>query len=86
MFYAADIWEGGLHDRVFISLESESPPLDLWWMSEHGIYRSRPSPDGKPLELLKPTLPAVGPLASGVESGLLHPKYNLPAHCFAYVG
>jgi hypothetical protein len=86
MFYAANIEEGGLHDRVFVSLESEIPPLDLWWMSEQGIYRPRTSPDGKPPELLKPQYPMNGSPPKEGDSDLLHPKYNLPSRCFAYVG
>lgn len=86
-FYAADIEGGGLHDRVLVSLKSETPPLDLWWLSEHGIYRPRTAPDGKPLALLKPTpLAGSGGTSEDTPHSLLHPKYDLPSQCFAYVG
>jgi hypothetical protein len=53
MFYAASIEGGGLRDRVFASLESKEPHSDLWWLSEHGVYRPRTGPQGEPLTLLK---------------------------------
>jgi hypothetical protein len=86
-FYAANIEEGGLQDRVLVSLESKTPPLDLWWLSEHGIYRPRIGPDGQPLTLLKPA-PVTQVISAGEDSNapLLHPKYCLPSRCFAYVG
>ena len=31
-FYAANIEQGGINDRVLVSLEQETPPLDLWWV------------------------------------------------------
>jgi len=49
------------------------PPEDLWWLSTRGIYRT-PEIMGEP----QPGL--VG------DDSLLHPKYQLPAGCFAYVG
>ena len=87
-FYAANVQEGGLHDRVLVSLESKTPPLDLWWLSEHGIYRPRSWPDDKPLELLKHAPPDHDhiPDESSSDESLLHPKYHLPPRCFAYVG
>jgi len=87
-FYAANVEEGGLHDRVLVSLESKIPPLDLWWLSEHGIYRQRTGPDGKPLELLKRAPPDQNHKTdeSPSHESLLHPKYHLPSRCFAYVG
>jgi hypothetical protein len=53
MFYAANIERGGLHDRIFVSLESKEPHNDLWWLSEHGVYRPRIGPQDEPLTLLK---------------------------------
>src|SRR5579875_789167 len=41
MLYAAHPRHGGLEDRVFVSLTDVEPPLDLWWLSVHGIYRPR---------------------------------------------
>ena len=87
MFYAANIVEGGLHDRVYVSLESTEPHTDLWWLSEHGVYRPRIGPQGGPLTLLKSaSVTRVARTEEGSNVPLLHPKYCLPAHCFAYVG
>jgi hypothetical protein len=87
-FYAANIEGGGLHDRVFVSLKSETPPLDLWWLTEHGIYRPRTAPDEQPLTLLKPAPSEDNSRSSedALRTSLLHPKYCLPSQCFAYVG
>ncbi|GER84231.1 hypothetical protein KTAU_28670 [Thermogemmatispora aurantia] len=89
MLYAAHPRHGGLEDRVFVSLTDVEPPLDLWWLSVHGIYRPRPallSSAGtvEPLRLLPEAAPALTLEAGAAE--LLHPKYRLPAACFAYVG
>jgi len=86
MFYAANIEKGGLHDRIFVSLESKKPHNDLWWLSEHGVYRPRIGPQEEPLTLLK-TAPVTKAISTPEDStALLHPKYCLPAQCFAYVG
>jgi hypothetical protein len=86
MFYAANIAEGGLHDRVFVSLESEEPHSDLWWLTEDAIHRQRMGRDGQPLVLL-PHAPVTKAIGTQEDStALLHPKYKLPAQCFAYVG
>jgi hypothetical protein len=39
MLYSADITQGGLRDRVFVSLCECEAPLDLWWMAVQGIWR-----------------------------------------------
>lgn len=85
MLYAADIVHGGLQDRVFVSLEAAQPQETLWWLSEHGIYRPRKDSQDAALRLLPETPPDKVPEAEPV-SDLLHPKYKIPAHCFAYVG
>jgi len=85
MLYAADVEHGGIRDRVFVSLESSNPADQLWWLSVHGIYRQRPDVEDAALRLL-PDVPIDAGLSAappGVD--LLHPKYKLPAHCFAYV-
>ena len=41
MLYAVDIVDGGIRDRAFVPLADASPSPDLWWLSVHGIYRSR---------------------------------------------
>lgn len=83
MLYAADIANGGLRDRIFTSLDQINPPLALWWISVHGIYR--------PCLEVPPPLPLVAPRQeeddrAGEHAGeLLHHKYHLPSRCFAYV-
>lgn len=88
MLYSADIQNGGLRDRVFVSLDSVEPPEALWWLSLHGIYRPRVDNEGAALDLLPRSEEAhhAGPAAPAVEEALLHPKYKVPARCFAYVG
>lgn len=82
-FYAADIVDEALKQRIFVDLSDEKPPLDLWWVSVHGIYRPREAAT---------SLQAVAELDQSLEAivgeaadPLLHPKYKLPARCFAYV-
>lgn len=84
MLYAADISHGGLRDRIFVTLDADNPPLDLWWVSVHGIYRPCPLPT----EVLPSTPPAAESQAgqSPTDGELLQPKYHLPSRCFAYVG
>jgi hypothetical protein len=85
MLYARDIIPGGYRDRLFVRLDEAHAPEDLWWLSVDGIYRPREDSAGACLRLL----PTVGDDASASHSmatGLVHPKYKLPATCFAYVG
>ncbi len=88
MLYAANIADGGLRDRVFVSLTTGEPPLALWWLSVQGIWRERQLSDGAELRLLpeEPVEAEVGTDTAGSTESLLHPKYHLPAQCFAYVG
>lgn len=86
MLYAADLAGGDRVDRVFVSLEDAEPREDLWWLTVQGIWRERS--EGSSLRLLPH---AAGPVdavsAFTNESNLvLHPKYKLPACCFAYIG
>lgn len=84
MLYAADVDNGGgLRDRLFVSLDSEEPPLELWWLSVHGVYRECPVPTRRPPAAPGPAEESVPPPVGGE---LLHPKYHLPARCFAYLG
>lgn len=84
MLYAANLKHGGLEDRIFVSLTDPTPPLDLWWISVHGIYRPCSHPRQEQSSLLPPEpVLLCHPSESGEE--LLHPKYHLPATCFAYV-
>lgn len=86
MLYAADVEHGGLRDRIFVSLESTEPPETLWWLSAHGIYRPRRESQDAALHLLPEVAQEQMVEAVPVARILLHPKYNIPAHCFAYVG
>jgi len=86
MLYAADVEHGGLQDRVFVSLEEAEPPECLWWLSLHGIYRSRSEAEDAVLHLL-PEAESEAPTEVAVSADFtLHPKYKVPARCFAYVG
>jgi len=84
MLYAADIQQGGLEDRLFADLTSDDPPAALWWLSVHGIYRECEVVEKGWQAAEEQALVAEGVGASTDE--LLHPKYQLPARCFAYVG
>lgn len=86
MLYAADVAHGGLQDRVFASLESSEPQECLWWLSVHGIYRARDDVEDAQLRLLPEIMEAADVSTEPVQETLLHPKYKIPAHCFAYVG
>ena len=59
--------------RLRTHLADCNPPEDLWWVSTRGIYRTPPS-----------VAPGEAELPTTDE--LLHPKYRLPARCFAFVG
>lgn len=71
---AHDLSGVSLLPRLQVHLSDSIPPDDLWWLSTRGIYR-RPQAalSGKSQQL------------PGDEH-LLHPKYQLPARCFAFVG
>lgn len=86
MLYAADVVHGGLRDRVFAKLDCEDPQESLWWLSLHGIYRERSDNADAALPPLPhvEASPAQPPLQGGLS--ILHPKYQLPASCFAYTG
>jgi hypothetical protein len=62
MLYAANIADGGLRDRVFVSLSEGEPPLALWWLSVQGIRRERECNEGAQLRLLpeEPVEPEAG--------------------------
>ena len=85
MLYAADIENGVHHDRLFVRLDRPDAPLALWWVSVHGIYRAREGTDNRSLTE-EPLAVSEGALAPDGFAELLHPKYKLPARCFAYVG
>jgi hypothetical protein len=83
MLYAADVVHGGIKDRIWVSIESQDAPPALWWLSVHGIYRPRQGPFLSNIpETTQEELPPDGLPAET----LLHPKYKIPARCFAYIG
>jgi hypothetical protein len=86
MLYGRDRIPGGYRDRLFVRLDQPHPPADLWWLSTDGIYRQRDDAGGA----CPPLLPRADDTHSlATDSGppeILHPKYQLPAWCFAYVG
>jgi hypothetical protein len=83
MLYAADIAVGGrMSDRALAALDTNTPPLDLWWVSVHGIYRPCPAVTSDPAW---PTANAADRPQADVE-GLRDHKYHLPSRCFGYVG
>jgi len=86
MLYAGDIEHGGLKDRVFVSLENAEPQETLWWLSVHGIYRPREDARDATLRLLPEIVPEKASDTEPLSDALLHPKYKIPARCFAYVG
>ncbi|BBZ49957.1 hypothetical protein H7H82_19695 [Mycobacterium heidelbergense] len=83
MLYAADVIGGGLRDRVIVTLDTQQPPDDLWWVSVHGIYRPCPS-----VAVALDTAPNRDSSGGSVAGPgvVLHPKYALSMQCFAYVG
>jgi hypothetical protein len=87
MLYARDHHPGRLPgDRVFARLDQDEAPSDLWWLSTDGIYRRREDLSSARLRLLPPA-PGITPDAGNLTGDdLVHPKYRLPAVCFAYVG
>jgi len=84
MLYAADTVAGGrMSDRALAALDTNTPPLDLWWISVHGIYRPCPAVTS---DLAWPAAHATIPAhATGIEDLRDH-KYHLPSRCFGYVG
>lgn len=88
MLYAADIINGGLCDRLFVSLCDSEPPSELWWLSIQGIWRDARPGDQAKLRLLpeEPVGAVMIADGAGPSGQLMHPKYQLPADCFAYVG
>lgn len=81
MLYARDAIPGGHRDRALVRLDEPQAPADLWWLSVDGIYRQREDAEGAHLRLL-PVMTECG----ATPDGLVHPRYRLPARCFAYVG
>lgn len=86
MLYAADIDAGGLRDRLYVSLHEPDFPATLWWISRDGIYRPPDAVASPPLELERQAAQHQAAAETDNDGALLHPKYGLPASCFAYAG
>jgi len=85
LFYAADIVNGGLQPRARLLLDAAAYSPDAWWLSVDGIYRPARTlgvSDSPVVPALSTPVDINSPDAGGV---LLHPKYRVPAECFAYV-
>jgi len=85
-FYAADIINGGLHPHARLQLDRSIFSPNAWWVSVEGIYRvpeSLPENDDSAPEQSGPEPPDLTQQESA--PALLHPKYKIPARCFAYV-
>jgi len=87
MLYAEDRTDGGWQAKVFVSLSEEEPQSDLWGLSVQAIWRMRPNRKGAELRLISEA-PVTSATETGARTGegLIHPKYKIPASCFAYVG
>lgn len=89
LFYAADILNGGLECRTRLMLDAPAFSPDTWWVSVDGIYRPptllSEQDDTDQGESLSDR-PGSRLDQSDANTLLLHPKYNVPAECFAYVG
>jgi hypothetical protein len=87
VLHAVDRVNGTIADRLFCDLTQTEPPGDTWWIGPDGITETRPmEPRCRFRTLALPTsLPDAGERPD-VDDELLHPHYQLPAKCFAYVG
>lgn len=87
MLYAADIVDGGLRDRAFLRLDEDHPAVEeLWWLSVQGIWRPRPDAESVSHRLDRPTDGGDPEAPEQTAEAPVHPKYHVPAECFAYVG
>ena len=87
LFFGANIVDGGWTPRVLFDLSHEDAPVDaLWWVSMDGIHRPGETPSDLSLLARIGVTPATGAIADTDQGALLHPKYQIPARCFAYVG
>lgn len=84
MLYAADIADNGLQDRVFVYLGSAEPQGELCWLSVHRLSGSRWGRQGVMRQLL-PEMASPSASRARLRGGVIsHPRYGLPARCFAY--
>lgn len=84
-FFAADIVEGGWVPRLSFNLAQEQAPIDaLWWISMDGIHR--PCENHASVDWGMDADPEKENHQPDDADTLLHPKYQIPSRCFAYVG
>jgi hypothetical protein len=81
--FASDLVPGGRRRRAQADLSMEEVDQNLWWLSPDGVYRD---PVPLPHPVAWRPMPAQEPPGPDEAPGLLHPKYQLPVTCFAYVG
>jgi hypothetical protein len=90
MLYVADLVSGAYRDRILVRLDAHKPPVELWHVSVHGIYRPCACAAGPLLALLAheaqggSDLVLPGEAAPGLSKSV--GGQRLPAECFAYVG
>jgi hypothetical protein len=90
LLYVADFLGGTHRDRILVFLDNPEPPMDLWLVSVHGIYRDCPRPsvpllkrlmssatDAEGSDTAETNLTVVGKTVGGEKR---------PAECFAFVG
>jgi hypothetical protein len=86
MLYAADVTDDGLLDRAFVYLGSSEPQTELWWLAVEGLSRSPGEAYGAAPRLLPETATSSKARTYVVDGEFTHPRYRLPARCFAYAG
>ena len=88
IFYVAEVVEGGLKERVVINLDSNKPNPDVFWVSREGIYRTveKLSEDTVEIGNAPKNTKELDNQDEDMSEELLHPKYKIPARCFAYRG
>jgi hypothetical protein len=84
LLYAVDRMNGSELPRARVRLDASTAPVSLWWLAVDGIYREVDGfVDEAPFQEVVAS--ANAPASDGAYL-VLHPKYQVPAHCFAYVG
>ena len=81
--YILNVKGGLIEPRIFISLDTETPNEDLYYISVNGIDKKKnidiDLKNNQKESLIKDT-------EKVINNELLNTQYNLPARCFAYIG
>jgi hypothetical protein len=85
VFHAVDLTGDKDLDRFFCDLTRRDPPEDPWWIGPDGITEKRPFVEACRFRTLESLASSELPPPPGDGDGLLHPRYKVPAACFAYV-